>query len=547
MRKLTFMGLLFVMLGIVSLCLIPQAVAKSDEAFEVTVGLEGDVLSFDPYVYDETISNAICDHVYEALALTDNNLQSVPGLAERWEISDDLLTWTFYLRKGVKFHNGNEFTADDVIFSFDRAQEPFSKYSQVFGSVKDYKKLDDYTVVINFTAPDVAFLSRIRTLSILDKESFEGKDEGYIALHPNGTGKYKLAEYVREDRIVFARNEDYWGNKPQVTKAIYKPITNDATRTANILSGNVDLIVNVPVRDVDRLGKNPDLNIIQQPGLRVIYLNYAGWTDNPSPDTKYPIISPKGDNPFKSLKVRQAIRHAINIDEIVERIMNGFATPTATYCPEFFIGYNPDIKIPEYNPELAMKLLDESGYPVQDSGQLKGYRFQVTLDAPNDRYVNDAQVAQAIAGYLEKVGIKVYLNLMSRNIFFTYIRTSNPMGDITHFLMTGWADSSGEGVTMAADLLYSYDQTGPVKEGFGDVNRGYYKNPEVDRLIDEALATKDVDKRAELVKKVWEIAHNDVAYIPLYFEQDIFAARKNIKYTPMPNKYVYAWNIEPVE
>jgi len=222
MRKLTFMGLLFVMLGIVSLCLIPQAVAKSDEAFEVTVGLEGDVLSFDPYVYDETISNAICDHVYEALALTDNNLQSVPGLAERWEISDDLLTWTFYLRKGVKFHNGNEFTADDVIFSFDRAQEPFSKYSQVFGSVKDYKKLDDYTVVINFTAPDVAFLSRIRTLSILDKESFEGKDEGYIALHPNGTGKYKLAEYVREDRIVFARNEDYWGNKPQVTKVIYR-------------------------------------------------------------------------------------------------------------------------------------------------------------------------------------------------------------------------------------------------------------------------------------------------------------------------------------
>jgi len=547
MKRLLILGIVLTVFSALSMCTAPKAIAKPGSGSEVTVGLEGDVLSFDPYAYDETISNAICDHVYEALVLTDRKLQSVPGLAESWETSNDLLTWTFHLRKNVKFHNGNKFTADDVIFSFDRAKQPFSKYSNVFASVKGYKKLDDYTVQIYFDSPVAVFPTRIRNLAILDKESFEGKDEGYVALHPNGTGKYKLAEYVREDRIVFTRNEDYWGEKPQVTKVTYKPITNDATRTANILSGNVDLVVNVPVRDVERLKKNTDINIIQQPSLRVIYLNFQGWTDHPSPDSKYPIISPKGDNPFKSLKVRQAIYHAININEIVERIMNGFATPTATYCPKFFVGYNPNIKIPEYNPELSKKLLDEAGYPVQNSGQLKGYRFQVTLDAPNDRYVNDAQVAQAIAGYLEKVGIKVYLNLMSRNVFFTYIRTSHPMGDVSHFLMTGWADSSGEGVTLAADLLYSYDQKGPVKEGFGDVNRGFYKNSQVDKLIDQALATKDVNKRAELVKKVWEIAHNDVAYIPLYFEQDIFAARKNIKYHPMPNKYVYAWDIEVVK
>ena len=225
-----------------------------------------------------------------------------------------------------------------------------------------------------------------------------------------------------------------------------------------MLTGDVDMIVDVPVRDVEILNTNEKIEIIQQPSLRNIYLNLAGWTDNPSPDAEAPIISPDGKNPLKSLEVRKAIYHAINEDEIIEKVMNGYATSATTYSTKGYLGYNDDIKRLPYDPDLAMQLLDQAGYTVQTEGELEGYRFQITFDASNDRYINDAEIATAIAGYLEKVGIKVNLNLMSRSIFFTYIRPTNPMGDVTHFLMSGWSSSSGESVGMAIDVLYSKQQ-----------------------------------------------------------------------------------------
>lgn len=514
---------------------------------EVVVGLAGDTLSMDPYVYNETISNAVLHHMYESLILTGRDMDLLPGLAESWELSDDLMTWTFKLREGVKFHNGNDFTAEDVIFSFDRAKEPFSKYGNVFATVASYEMPDDYTVIIHSSTPDVIFLTKIKDLTIMDKETFDGQGEDYVALNPNGTGKYRLEEHVKEDRIVFVRNEEYWGEKPQVTKVTYKPIINAATRTANIMTNAVDLIVDVPVRDVEILKTNQEIKIIQQPSLRNIYLNMEGWTDNPSPDSENPIISPDGSNPFQKLEVRQAMYHAINTQEISDKVMNGFSEPAATYCPENYVGYNPDIKVPEYNPDLANELLDQAGYPVQTSGELEGYRFQITLDAPNDRYVNDADVAQAIAGYLEKVGIKVHLNLMSRNVFFTFIRNTNPMGQLTHFLMTGWSDSTGEGLSLATDLLYSHNPEGPVVEGFGGVNRGFYLNEEIDSLINKAYETKEVEERDKIIKEVWQLASDDVAYIPIHFEQDLFATNSRINYTPRISKYIYAWDIEVIK
>ena len=547
MKIKKFILLYFLIVFLITLAGMNYAAAETTISTEVTVGLSGDVLSMDPYVYNETISNAILQHMYEGLVLSDKNLQNVPGLAESWKLSDDMMSWTFNLRKDVKFHNGNDFTADDVIYSFDRAHEAFSKWTSAFATVESYEKLDDYTIVIHSSSPDVIFLSKIRDVMILDKETFEGKGVEFVALNPNGTGKYTLQEHVREDHITFVRNENYWGEKPQVEKVNFKPITNAATRTANILTGAVDLIVNVPVRDIEILETNEKIKIVKQSGLRNIYINFAGWSNTPSPDAKVPIISPKGENPLISIKVRQAIYHAINEEEIIDKIMNGFATSTSSYCPKGYVGYNPNIKRLEYDAELAKKLLDEAGYLVQTSGELKGYRFQLTLDAPNDRYVNDAQIAQAIAGYLEKVGIKINLNLMSRSIFFSYIRGTNTMGDVTHFLMTGWADSGGEGVLLASDLLYSHDQTGPVKEGFGGVNRGYYKNEKIDGLIEKALATKDVVKRDELVQEIWKIASDEVAYIPLHFEEDIFALNDRINYIPRLNKYIFAWDIEVIK
>ncbi len=511
---------------------------------KITVGIPGDALSFDPHVNSETITNALFRHVYESLLLTDKNMQNVPGLAESWELSDNLLIWTIRLRKGVTFHNGNRFDADDVIYSFDRGRSDVSRFKYVFSSVDSYKKLDQHTIEITTKTPNVIFLTTLRDLMILDKESFDGKSDDYIALNPNGTGKYTLKKYVTGDHITFERNENYWGEIPQVEIAVFKPITNAATRTANIMTGNVDMIVDVPVRDVNILSRNKKIQILQQPSLRNIYLNLAGWTDTPSPDADSPLISPNGTNPLKSLKVRQAIYHAINGQEIIKKIMNGFATPAATYSPVNYVGENKSIKRLEYDPAKAARLLDEAGYPIHKSGKLKGYRFQITFDSPNDRYVNDAQIATAIAGYLEKSGIKVKLNLMSRSVFFKYVRPTNPMGDKTHFLMSGWAINSGESVGIAKDLLYSNSQKGAIKEGYGAVNRGYYQNAKVDRLIEQALETKDIKQRDRIVQEIWQIAADDVAYIPLHFQQDVFAVRQGIQYTPRANKFVFAWDFK---
>ena len=508
---------------------------------EVVIGMPGDVHSMDPYTLNETINNAINNHLFDTLVETDNNLQPKPGLAESWEVSEDARTWTFHLRKGVAFHNGNPFTVDDVIYSFDRSKdrEVGASFVHVLSTVESYEKIDDHTLKVTCKSPNALLLAHFKDLLILNKAHCEGQGNDWIALNPNGTGRYKLVEHVRGDRLVLERNPSFWGEQPIVEKVTFKPITNEGTRTANMLSGAVDLVVNVPVRDVKMLEKNKNVTVIAQPGLRAIYLNMAGWSDTPSKDAKMPLKSPDGSNPFKDIRVREAMYRAINIDEIVEKIMNGFAKPMATYSPEGYNGFNPDVKRLAYDPALAEKLLDEAGYKRQSDG----YRFEVTLDAPNDRYINDGPVATAIAGYFEKVGIKVNPNLMSRSVFFSYISTTNKAGDNTHLCMTGWTDSGGESALIGLDMLYSITQNGEVKPGYGGVNRGFYCNPEVDKLIDEAIATGDPAQRGEIMKKAWQLAADDVSYIPLYFEVDLYAHGKKITYTPRKDKYVFAWDV----
>lgn len=508
---------------------------------EVVIGMPGDVHSMDPYTLNETINNAINNHLFDTLVETDNNLQPKPGLAESWEVSEDARTWTFHLRKGVTFHNGNPFTVDDVIYSFDRSKdrEVGASFVHVLSTVESYEKIDDHTLKVTCKSPNALLLAHFKDLLILNKAHCEGQGNDWIALNPNGTGRYKLVEHVRGDRLVLERNPSFWGEQPVVEKVTFKPITNEGTRTANMLSGAVDLVVNVPVRDVKMLEKNKNVTVIAQPGLRAIYLNMAGWSDTPSKDAKMPLKSPDGSNPFKDIRVREAMYRAINIDEIVEKIMNGFAKPMATYSPEGYNGFNPDVKRLAYDPALAEKLLDEAGYKRQSDG----YRFEVTLDAPNDRYINDGPVATAIAGYFEKVGIKVNPNLMSRSVFFSYISTTNKAGDNTHLCMTGWTDSGGESALIGLDMLYSITQNGEVKPGYGGVNRGFYCNPEVDKLIDEAIATGDPAQRGEIMKKAWQLAADDVSYIPLYFEVDLYAHGKKITYTPRKDKYVFAWDV----
>lgn len=506
---------------------------------DVTIGLAGDAYSFDPYPLNETINNAIMQHVFEPLVDLSKDVKLLPALAKSWDVNADATEWVFHLREGVKFSNGNAFTADDVIFSFDRARVTGKlAFDYCFSTVAKYEKLDDLTVKVTCAKSNVLLLSHMKDVVIMDKETCSGQTDDWIAIHPVGTGKYTLVEHVRGDRIVFKRNENYWGEKPEALNVVYKPITNAGTRTANMLSGAVDMIVDVPVRDVAMIERNKRIQILKAPSLRVIYLN-PSCVEDPSKDSKMPIVSPTGKNPMADQRVRAAMYHAINEDEIVSKIMNGFAVPAATYCPEGYNGYNPDIKRLAYDPKLAEKLLDEAGYPRQADG----YRFTVTLDASNNRYVNNGAIASACASYLEKVGIKVNLNLMSRNVFFSYISAVNKAGDNTHLCQTGWADSGGEGALIALDAIYSMKPGVEVKKGWGGVNRGYYQNPKVDELVEKAMATVEPEKRSAIVQEAWKIAADDVAYIPLHFQVDVYAVGPRINYTPRYNKYIYAWDV----
>lgn len=484
----------------------------------LVIAIPSDILSMDPFKYDEGPTNQVMLHMYEAMVMQDSDMQFKPCLAESWDTSPDGLTWTFHLRKGVKFHDGAEMDSADVLASIKTAMNPdspsaFSGYTTTFDTVE---APDAGTIVITTKTTNPLMLFDVAQLYVLKRENVEGKTEEEISDVVDGTGRYKFVEQVKEDHLDLAANEDYWGDVPAIKHVRFRPITNEATRTATMLTGDVDFTIDISVHDIDRLSKTKGISVLKQQGLREIYLNLDSRKDSP--------LFPGQKNPMADSKVRHAMYLAIDENTIIKNIMNGCAFEMNSIIPEGYVGYVP-VSREAYDPQKARELLSEAGYPDG---------FEVTLDAPNDRYMNDAQIAQAVAGYLEKVGIKVNLNLMPKSNFFTYIK---PASNQSMLLMTGWSDSSGDGLSLLHDML----QTNNREAGEGGVNRGHYSNPKVDDLIRQAYGELDSTKRGVLAAEADKLAREDYAYIPLHFEQNTYAIKDTLNYTPRVNKYVFAW------
>jgi peptide/nickel transport system substrate-binding protein len=498
-------------------CVLGAAVPS--QAKDLKIALASEPTSIDPHFHNLTPNNSLAMHFFDALVIFDEKQRVTPGLAVSWKTIDDL-TWEFKLRKGVKFHDGSPFTADDVVFTMNRAGNVPNSPSS-FGTYtkgKTVVKVDDYTVHIKTEKPYPLMVTDLTTIPMVSKKHGEGAttpdyNSGKAAI---GTGPFKFVKYVPGDRIVMKANPGYWGGKQKWENVTLKPIKSGPSRVAALLAGDVDVIEGVPTADITRLGKNAKLQLSKGISNRVIYLHI----DHDRDDS--PFVKAVGGgaikSPLKDARVRKAISMAINRKAIVDRVMEGVATPAGQLLPEGFFGVSPTLKPVPYDLAGAKILLADAGYA-------KG--FELTLHGPNDRYINDAKIAEAIGQMLTRLGIKMKVETMTRSVFFKQASRGGPNKTPKFsFILVGWGAGTGEASSPLKSLLHTYDKS----RGFGSSNRGRYSNPTVDKLIEDALATVDDKKRAGLLAKATEVAINDGGIIPLHYQVNTWAAKKGISY-----------------
>ena len=502
--------------AVLALCLALAAPAAAEKS--IVIGLASDALFMDPSQQDETITNTMGRYMYDGLL--NNDALGVPraALAESWTIGDDNLTWTFSLKKGVTFHDGSDFTAEDVAYTIEVCRTSLLK--NFTASIDRVEVVDPHTVKIVTKAPTAVLLESLAALRILPKAYRTKLGETAFNQAPVGTGPYVFVEWVKEDHIAMKANEQYWGGAPKIGKVTFRPISNAATRTAALLTGEVDIIEDVPVRDVDKLKSTEGLSVVDRPSERLIYLH----VDSHRPQG--PGVIGLDRNPLADIRVRKALSMAINRDSIVKMIMNGNAYATNQMVLKGRRGYVEDMPAPKYDPEEAKKLLAEAGYPDG---------FKVYLDAPNGRYPNDAQVAQALASQLTKVGIQIELRLHPKTTFFDFVRP----GDKSSLVMTGWSEPIDVG-EMASVLFYTRGKN-PAK---GGSNRGHYANPGFDALVDEADGTADPGKRRVILEKAARMIVDDGGIVPLYFQQDLYGKKDAVVFEPRADKSILAYDMD---
>lgn len=496
------------MIGACSLMALVAAGAV--EAKEFRYATSGDLLGMDPHLNNEGPTNAMKNNIYEGLVQRDAQLRVHPSLATSWETTDPT-TWRFTLREGVKFHNGNPLTAEDVAFSFERVNQPDSGMASYVATVAEVRAIDDLTVELVTKAPDPILLQNLPLFFVMDKEWTEenntvnviaGPDSTtYANLNANGTGPFRLTERVIDTRTVIERNEDWWGWGDEtiaitnITKATFQPIGNNATRVSALLSGEMDMVYPVPLQDIPRVNENEGTQVLEGAEARVVFLGFDQFRDEllDMPGT--------GDNPFKDRRVRLAFYQAINIDAIQQRIMRGAATPVALPIAPTINGYDAslDERFP-YDPEAAKALLAEAGYPDG---------FPVTLDCPNDRYVNDEAICTAVVGMLRQIGIDITLNAQTKSLHFAKIGRNE--GYNTSFFMLGWTPGTYDAHNPLAALM-----TFDPDAGLGTWNSGRYNNPRVTELTQMIAKEMDPAARAEMISEAYGIHREDVAMIPLH-------------------------------
>jgi len=490
-------------------------------AVTLKIANQGDALSLDPHSLNESLQLTVLENVFESLVTRDANYKLAPALATSWKQTSPTV-WHFDLRKNVQFHDGTPFTADDVIFSYERAKGDGSDMKTYVGQIKEIRKLNDHSIDIVTTEPFPILPDVFYRWFIMSKKWCEANQathpvdrrkgiENAASFRANGTGPYRVRERQPNVRTTFVRNGNYWGKvQGNVDEVVFNVIGNDATRVAALLSGEVDVVEPVPVQDIDRIKAASNLKVMQGPELRVVFLGMDQKRD------ELQFSNVKGKNPFKDKRVRQAFYQAIDIEGIKRTVMRGASTPIAEMFPPQVKGFAPDLnkRLP-YDPEASKRLLAEAGYP---SG------FEVKMNCPNDRYVNDAAICQAVAANLARVGVKINLEAETKGTYFPKILRRD-----TSFYMLGWTSATVD----AHYVLYPIMST-PGPDGRGQFNLGSYSNKRVDELTDKIASEIDDKKRNEMIHEAIKIHQDDVGHIPLHQQALAWGVRKNIEMVQLP-------------
>ena len=489
-----------------------------------------DPQTMDPHAVSSAPVLGFLNNVYDGLVRMSKDMKIEPSLAQSWEPLADGAGWRFTLRQGVTFHDGATFDADDVLFSYERAADESSDVRSWFSPVTEVKVIDDYTIEFLTDAPNPLFPASIANWMIMDRGWAEAnnatrpdKESGnHATLNVNGTGAFKLQDRQPGLTTVLVPNENWWDTADHnITRATFTPIQNPATAVAALLSGDVDFVEPVPIQDAARLDADPNINVIRGVETRTIMLGFSHEAET----LKYGANA--GDpNPFRDVRVRQAVAKAINVDAILQTIWRGAAEPASQLVTPALSGFSQaNAARPAFDPEGARALLAEAGYA-------DGFGFG--LKCPNDRYPNDESVCQAITAMLAQVGIKVELDAMPVSTYWPELRADN-----FDMHLLGWSP----GGTLDHEHPLRFLAATPNEEKkLGSWNFGGYSNARLDEALPAILSEIDPDKRQALLDEVTAIYQQEVAYVPLYVQPLVWGTRSNIALTQRPdNFFILRW------
>jgi len=512
-------------------CLLTFTSVPTQAQEKVTIGLRAAATSIDPHYHLFNPNKDLAAHIFNALTAMDENVQVKPSLATSWRQIDDV-TWEFKLRENVTFHNGNAFSAEDVVFTINRVPnvtDSPGSYAVYTKRIKEIEVIDDHT--IRFVTDGVYPLLPIdlSMIYILDRETHEGAktedfNSGKVAI---GTGPYRFVSYQRGEGARLARNENYWEGTPQWQDVELRVISNDASRLAALLAGDVDIVDAVSTTDLERLRADERVKIWEALSMRAIFL----WLDHhDAQDTAY-IHDTKGgkigSNPLKDIRVRRALNMAVNREAIAERLMQGASQPTGQFLPPGAFGHDPSNAVPSFDLEEAKRLLAEAGF---------GDGLRITLHGPNDRYVNDSKIIQAIGQMWQRLGVEMQVEPEPWSAYVARVMR----GDFSIGLLSV-GTSTGE----ASNPLRSVFASADPDKGWGASNFGGYTNPQMDAILDKAMAETDDAAREDLLRQATRLVMEDVAVIPIHIQKNFWASRPDLILNPRRDESTRAMEISP--